>query len=527
MLIASVNVASLLLVRSESRRREIAVRGALGATPARLSRQFITEGLALASIGCAAGVLVALWTIALLKGLVPKSLADGMPFLRDVGLHAHAGLFAFAVAVFVTTLMAATPVLRLSFQNIRDGLGDGNRSASGRFWRRTGANLVIVELAVAVVLLAGAGMLGKSFYRLMHVDTGIVSTHLATFQIATPENAYNKPEQLVALFREVTRRLSSLPGVESVGITTDLPIQCNCDTDWIRIVGKPFNGEHNEVNWRDVTPGYLSTLQAKLIRGRFLTEDDDASKPRKVVINEALAQKYFPGEDPIGKKIADGGLTPKSVREIVGVIANVREGGLEDEVWPAEYEAMYFEPDSPAAVVVRTAGDEKAALPMLLKAARGIDPNLGTYGEITMTDQINSTQSALLHRFSTWLVGGFAARGANPERGGTVWRDCLLGEPADAGDRRANGAGGAARLGLSTGDERSGAAHRDWRIGGTGWSHWRRDADGQAAFWGEGLGCGDADCCGVPARSVGNAGQLHFPARRAASVNPTEALRAE
>ena len=146
LLIASVNVASLLLVRSESRRREIAVRGALGATPARLSRQFITEGLALASIGCAAGVLVALWTIALLKGLVPKSLADGMPFLRDVGLHAHAGLFAFAVAVFVTTLMAATPVLRLSFQNIRDGLGDGNRSASGRFWRRTGANLVIVEL---------------------------------------------------------------------------------------------------------------------------------------------------------------------------------------------------------------------------------------------------------------------------------------------------------------------------------------------------------------------------------------------
>jgi macrolide transport system ATP-binding/permease protein len=279
---------------------------------------------------------------------------------------------------------------------------------AGRFWRRMGSNLVVAELSVAVVLLVGAGLLGKSFYLLLHVENGFDTTHLATMQAATPNAAYAKPEQKIALFREITRRLSSMPGVQSVGITSDLPVQCNCDTDWIRIAGKPFHGEHNEVDQRDVTPGYLPTLKARLLRGRLFTEDDDASTAQKIVINEALAQKYFPGEDPIGQKVGNGALDPKSMREIIGVIGNVREGGLDDDLWPAEYQAMYYEPDSFFSVVVRTAQDEKAALPMLKKVLHDIDPSVGTMSEITMTDQIGSTQTALLHRLSAGLVGGFA-----------------------------------------------------------------------------------------------------------------------
>ena len=313
LLIASVNVASLLLVRSESRRREIAVRGALGATGVRLSRQFITEGLLLAFAGCLAGLLVSNWTMAILKSMIPKTVADNVPFLTHVGLHLHTALFAGVIALLAASLLSLTPILRLSFQDIREGLGDGGRSAAGRFWQRMGANLVVVELSIAVILLVGAGLLGKSFYRLLHVDVGLDASHLATLQMAIPQNAYVKPEQKVALFHEVIRRLSALPGVESVGITSDLPVQCNCDTDWIRIVGKPFHGEHNEVDERDVTPGYFSTLKARLVRGRFFTDDDDASKSQKIVINEVLAQKYFPGEDPIGKKIANGDLDPEIV----------------------------------------------------------------------------------------------------------------------------------------------------------------------------------------------------------------------
>src|SRR6185503_17359640 len=408
LLIASVNVASLFLVRSESRRREIAVRGALGATPARISRQFVTEAFLLGLLGCAAGILVANGAMKGLTSLIPKTMAQNLTFLWRVGFHWHEAVYSVCIALLAIGLLALTPILRLSFLDVRDALSDGNRSVAGRFWRRMGANLVVIELSLAVILLVGAGLLSKSFFRLLHVDVGFDPTHLATVQVVAPPTAYSKSEQQVALFRELDRRLSSLPGVESVGISTDLPIQCNCNTDWIRIVGKPFHGEHNEVNERDVSPGYLSTLKAQLIRGRFFTADDVASKSNKVIINQKLAEKYFPGEDPIGKTIANGGLDPKSMREIIGVVGNVREGGLDDELWPTEYEALYQSPGNYVAVAVRTTGDEKAILPSLIKAVHEVDPTLGTYGELTMGEQMNTTASALIHRTAMWLVDGFA-----------------------------------------------------------------------------------------------------------------------
>jgi len=408
LVIACVNVASLLLVRSESRRREVAVRGALGATKMRLVRQFVTEGMLLAAAGCAAGLLSAGWMMTLIIKLVPKQMVDNVPFLSNVGLNGHTALFAGAVALGAAVLLSATPALRLTGRNMHETLAEGGRSAAGRFWQRLGMNLVVAELTVAVVLLAGAGLLGKSLYRLLHVEMGFEPSHLATVQVMAPDSTYTKPEQKVALYREIERRMSALPGIHSVGITSDLPVQCNCDTDWIRIVGKPFHGEHNEVNERDVSADYLRTLKAHLIAGRTITEADDATKPQVVVINETLAKKYFPGEDPIGHKIANGGLDPKSVREIVGVVADVREGGLDQDLWPAEYESIYYGPDNFMSVAVRTAQDEKAVLPMIVSTMHAIDPNLGVYGEITMNDQIQSSQAALLHSFAMWLVGGFA-----------------------------------------------------------------------------------------------------------------------
>ena len=192
LLIACVNVASLVLVRAESRRRETAVRGALGATPSRLVRQFVTEGLLLASLGCAAGAVLAVVMMSLLARLVPKPMAQGMPFLAVVGFNRHTALFAAGSALMAAVLLAATPALRLAFREIREGLTDGGKGAASRFWRRLGANLVVVELTVAVVLLAGAGLLAKSFYRLLHVETGIDTSHLATVYVMAPETVYGK-----------------------------------------------------------------------------------------------------------------------------------------------------------------------------------------------------------------------------------------------------------------------------------------------------------------------------------------------
>jgi macrolide transport system ATP-binding/permease protein len=408
LLIASVNVSSLLLVRSESRRREIAVRGALGATLARLLRQFVTEALLLAAAGCGAGVGAVAGMMALLRNMFPKQIAQRAPFLDNVGLNAHTCMFAGGVALLAMLLMAVTPAVRLSMRDLHEALGEGGRTAAGRVWRRLGANLVVVELTVAVVLLAGAGLLGKSLYRLLHVELGFDPTHLATVSLMMTDPASQKPEQLRALYREIDMRVSSLPGVESLGLTSDLPVQCFCDTDWIRIPGKPYHGEHNDVMERDITPEYMQTLGAKLAEGRWFNAADDDKHPRVTIINETMARRNFPGEDAIGKTIGDIKLSPQSMRQVVGVIADVREAAPDSEPSPTEYFPISEGPDTSFQLAVRTRGDEKAFLPELVKTLRAINSNLGVYGEISMEQQVGESPTTVLHQLSAYLVGGFA-----------------------------------------------------------------------------------------------------------------------
>jgi macrolide transport system ATP-binding/permease protein len=527
LLIACVNVASLLLVRSESRRREIAVRGALGATRVRLVRQFVTEGLLLATAGCLGGLLIGGWLMTLLTRIVPKGIADYVPFLRIVGLNGHTAFFAAAIAVLSAILLAATPALRLSFQDIRVGLGEGGRAAAGRLWQRLGANLVVVELAIAVVLLVGAGLLGQSFYRLLHVEDGFDTTHLATVQVIAPDGTYGKDEvHAAALYREIVRQVSALPGVQSVGITTDLPVQCNCNTDWIRIVGKPFHGEHNDILERDVSPRYFATLKATLVRGRMIDESDDASRPQIIVINETLARKYFPGEDPIGKMVGDIKLSPKSMRQVVGVIRNVREGALDDEMWPAEYFSIYHGTDTNFAVAVRTAQDEKSILPVLVSTLHKVDPNLGVYGEITMTDQIESSQSSLLHRFASWLVGGFAAIALVL---GVVG---LYGVVAYSVSQRTREIGVRMALGAQRGSVYKLVMRQAGRLTAVGVGVGLICAVGSSMLMRKilfGVQAWDVPTLAGVALLLGAASLAasFLPARRAASVSPTEALRTE
>jgi macrolide transport system ATP-binding/permease protein len=409
LVIACVNVSSLLLVRSESRRREIAVRGALGASRARLIRQFITEGAAIVTAGGVLGLAAAGAAMNILTRLISKDMLTGMPYLSGLSLNSHVLTFAAVVSVFALALFSVAPVARLPLTKLREGLNQGGRGYAGTLWRRFGAHLVVVEMAIAVVLLVGAGLLGKSFYRLLHVDVGFQIDHLATLEVALSDASYAKDEQVVAVTRQIVNRIRSLPGVQSVGLSTVLPVSFNGNTDWIRFVGRPYHGEHNEVNQREVSSAFFSTLQAKLLRGRYFTDADDASKPQAVVINETLAKKYFPGEDPVGKRIGDTELTPKSIKEIVGVVEDVKDGSLDSDTWPAVYYAFNQNPDTYFSLILRTSQSESSVLPSLASAIHEIDSGIGTMNETTMTARINDSPTAYLHRSSAWLVGGFAS----------------------------------------------------------------------------------------------------------------------
>jgi macrolide transport system ATP-binding/permease protein len=224
-----------------------------------------------------------------------------------------------------------------------------------------------------------------------------------------PSTSYPAGDQVVGLYREIVRRVSSLPGVKAAGMTSMLPVQCDCSTDRIHFPGRPDNGEHNEVDERHVSPDYLRALNATLVRGRFFTEADDASRPGIAVINQALAQKYFPGQDPVGQRIANDEGGRPSEWEIVGVVDDVREGPLDVQISPVEYFPIAQAQQNGFSLAVRTSQDAGTLLPLLVTTLHNIDPNLAVSDETTMTEKIGATQAALLHRFSAWLMGGFAA----------------------------------------------------------------------------------------------------------------------
>ena len=363
----------------------------------------------LAAAGATLGIAAAAWAMQLLSRLIPEEMMARMPFLRGLGLNIRVLAFAIGVSLVAALLFALTPALRLSFTEIRNGLVEGSRGSAGNTWRRLGSKLVVAELATAMVLLVGAGLLGQSLYRLLRVAVGFQPDHLVTTEVDAPDASYGKDPQAVALGQEIVRRISILPGVKSAGLVSVLPVNFNGNTDWIRFVGKPYNGEHNEVNQRDVTSAFFTTLGAKLLRGRYFTEADDLSKPHVAIINQTLARKYFPGEDPIGKQFGDIALSPKSIRTVVGMVEDIREGQLDSEIWPAEYLPFNQSPDTYFNLVVRTSQSGLSILPSLSAAIHQFDPGVVVLAGASMEKRIEDSPSAYIRRSSAWLVGAFAA----------------------------------------------------------------------------------------------------------------------
>jgi macrolide transport system ATP-binding/permease protein len=531
LLIALANMASLLLVRSEGRRREIAVRGALGASRGRLVRQFLTEGLVLVGAGSVLGLALASLAMRLLVRLVPPGIAAGMPYLRRLGLSPSVLAFACAVAVLAALLFSVTPLLRLPAE-MREGLTESSRGSSGTAWRRLGSHLIAVELAVAVVLLASAGLLGQSFRRLLRVDVAFAPDHLATMMVAAPPTADTSPDRTVAhardvaLARQALRDVARVPGVVSVGLTSVLPVSFNGNTDWIRFVGRPYSGEHNEVNERDVSADYFTTLRARLVSGRFFTDAEDSSQPLVVVINRALARRYFSGEDPIGKRFGDTDLSPRSIKEIVGIVDDIREGPLDSEIWPAVYYPFNQNPDGQFFLVVRTAQDERSVMPALHAAIRRIDPGLGITNEATMADRIDDSPSAYLHRSSAGLIGAFAALALLLGVVGLygVIAYSVSQRSREIGVRMALGAqrGAVYRLVLTEAGRLTATGIGAGLAGAIGAGVLMRTLLFETAAW-------DPQVLGAVAAILAFAALLasYIPARRAASVDPIVVLRAD
>jgi predicted permease len=441
-------------------------------------------------------------------------------------LNLRVVLFAVAICVLAAGLFALTPILRLPLTTLREGLTDGGRGTAGTLWRRFGANLVVVELAVAVVLLVGAGLLGKSFYKLLHVDLAFQPDHLATMQVALPQTTYPKEPQLLAIQRKLLDRIRSLPGVQSASLTSVFPVSGNGNTDWIRIVGKPYNGEHNEVNQREVSSDYFKTLKAKLERGRFFADEEDASKPKVVIVNKAFVRKYLPGEDPIGRVMGDGDLTPKSLRQIIAVVDDIRESSLDVDTWPAEYTPANQGPDNYFGLVVRTSQAEATMLPVLRATVQQIDPGIGVFDEQTQLQRINESQTAYLQRSSAWLVGGFAAMALVL---GVVG---LYGVIAYSVSQRTREIGVRMALGAQQSSVYRMILKEAGWLTGFGILAGLMCSIAVATLMRKllfGIHTWDLSTLAAVALLLGLSALLasYFPARRAASVNPVEALRAE
>lgn len=408
LLIACVNIASLLLVRAENRRREMAVRGALGASLARLTRQLVIEAAVLVAVSVSFGLAAAGGAVRLLAALIPERVLRGMPYFASIALDHRVLVFVVAVWLLALAICTAAPVSRLFGTDLRAGLADGARSSSG-VWRRFASNLVVVELALAIVLLATAGVLGKSFYRILQVDLNFNPAHLATLEVDA-NSGYDTTVRQLSLSRRLIAAISAEPGVLSVGIVKgQLPVTCNCDTNPYRVQGQPWNGTQQSAVSRTVSAGYLATLQARLFSGRFFTETDDAAHPAVVIINRTMAHQFFPNEDPIGQTIGDETLSQASLHQVIGVVDDVREGGLADPIHATAYFPLNQDPGNYLFVAVRTAQDPASALPALVAAIHLLNLGIGVRNEFTMSEHIHYGAAYYVHSSTAWLAGAFAA----------------------------------------------------------------------------------------------------------------------
>ena len=411
LLIACVNVANLLLARAASRGREIAIRTSMGASRWRIVRGLLTESVLIAVTGGALGLLVASAALGPLLHMAEGS----VPQIFSVGLDRSVLLFTLVVSVLTGLVFGIVPALRTGKIDLRETLNEGSRgSTTGRGHHRILGALVATEIAVALLLLIGSGLLLRSFSRLQEVSPGFQPDHLLVADLPLSQNAYAKPELRYEFFDRLVERAKTLPGVKSAGAASFLPVSGGGSLIQFNIEGRPPKTPHDYVaaGYRTVTPQYMETMGVPLLQGRNIAAGDVEKAPAVVVINASMARTYFPGENPLGKRMQIGATPDKDVpyMEIVGVVGDVLQGLDTDakaEMYLPYRQADTVLPVFQLSVVLRTSGDPRLQAAALRSAVREIDPNQPVVKIRTMEE--NMATSVTEPRFRTWLIGIFAA----------------------------------------------------------------------------------------------------------------------
>jgi len=408
LLIACVNVANLLLARAAVRRREMAIRAALGAGRGRVVRQLLAESTLLAIFGGACGLLLANWCIKFLVNGLPEWMAAKNSHVAMLKLDGWALGYAFALALATTLIFGLVPALQASKVNLNETLKEGSHSpAQSRGQHRLRAVLVVAEIALAMVLLTGAGLMIKSFWRLTNVNRGFESRGVLTANIDPAGDRYREPHQVVAFYRQLLERVSALPGVAQAGITNGF-LDRGC---WIAIAERPPvpEKERPEASRYSVSPDYFRTMNIPLRAGRFFTDRDAAGTPPVVIIDETVQRRHFLNEDPIGKHL----IFEDAVREIVGVVGATRAwkgfSSMSDEEAPRVYMPYQQERGLPtmALIVQAPSGDPLSLIPAIRRELAAIDKDQPIYSFKLLEQSV--AELSVDRRFATLLLTAFGA----------------------------------------------------------------------------------------------------------------------
>ncbi len=403
LLIACANVANLLLARSAARQKEVAIRAALGASRLRVARQLLTESLLLGVVGGVIGLLLAVWGVHLLSSLTPAGLG-----VETVAIDGRALGFTFMISVLTGLLFGLAPAMQATSPNLTESLKEGGRSGSeGGGRNRTRSLLVIAEVALSLVLLIGAGLMIKSFTRLFQVNPGFQSKGLLTMQFFLPKSKYSERTNQAAFFQQLTEKITTLPGVASVGAASTLPFKIDEVQEFI-IGGRPpiTPGKEPSANYYAVNADYFRAMEVPLLKGRVFTERDTKEAPRVVIINESLARRFFPHEDPIGKRmdISKGGFG--TWREIVGVVGDVKHYSLDSKTTVQIYEPYLQVPYPAMNLAVRTTGDPAGIAAAIRSQVAAMDKDQPVANIKTMERIVSD--SVTRQRFSALLFALFA-----------------------------------------------------------------------------------------------------------------------
>jgi predicted permease len=411
LLITSANVAGLLLARSVQRQKEINVRVALGAGRIRIVRQLLTESLVLSLLGGGGGIVAAYWTVPLIIALVPRQQLMSMPMLQSLNIDIPILVFGLGLSLLTGIIFGLMPSLQAFRPDLVQRMQQGNRVGEGRGHNRLRNVLVTSEIAIAVVLLVGAGLMLKSLRNVLGTDPGFQTGNLLTLSLALPTQSYHEPGRQVQFERELVAQMNALPGVRGSAVVTIVPLSGNGNTSRFDVEGNPkaSGGPEFEASSPTITADYFRVMGIPLRAGRFFNDQDNEKSKHVVIVNQALANQAFPGQNPIGKRINLTYTKEPNFWEIVGVVGDERVDRLDVAPKPIFYDKFEQDPGQFFSLTIRTLEKPDGLVDPVRRTIHELDSKVAVYDIASMESLIAQSPTMMLHGYPAYLLGTFAA----------------------------------------------------------------------------------------------------------------------